>query len=393
MDTCRSAAYDDFEMKGRRCYSTFAMLVFYAWLCVPKAGAGCLRGSGQGCAPTEEGIGRAVGACYAPHEERSEASGFAQGDAGHTTVEQSLSDLQRAKALIESGGTTEAEKIVRQFLQGHADSAEGHFLLGYILFREIQTEAQAEGAMRYSVDPSLAQFRDAHARASLAEFTTGAKYDRPSAFDLKIVAYDYVLLDDFPDADKWMTRSLEWSPKDSDAWYSLGRIKYNENRFEEANRAFEECLRLEPRNVKAEDNLGLSYYALGRTNEAVTAYQTAIAWQRQGGEKNPRPFIDLGTLYLEQDRPKDALPFFLEATQIAPEDAKGHEELGKTYAHLNELSQAQGEFEKAVALAPNVASLHFMLGHVYRKEGMIEKAKSEFQRTEELNGTHSSDKK
>ncbi len=302
-------------------------------------------------------------------------------------------ELEQARSLADAGGATQAETLVRQFLQGHEDSAAGHFLLGYILFREIQVEARAKGAMRSGIDASLAQFRDAHAKASLAEFTEGSKYHRPTAFDLKIVAEDYVLLDDFADADKWMTRVTEWNPKDSDAWYTLGRTKYTENRFEEAIHAFEQCLQLDPKNVKAEDNLGLSYYGLGRTDDSLAAYKTAIEWQSQAAQKDPEPFIDLGTLYLEQNRPKDALPYLLEATRIAPGDAKGHEKLGKTFSQLDELPQAQSELERAVALTPNVASLHYMLGQVYRREGLTDKAKVEFQRTEELNGTHSSSQK
>jgi tetratricopeptide (TPR) repeat protein len=306
---------------------------------------------------------------------------------------QEAPELQQARSLAQSGDAAQAETIARRFLQAHADSAEAHFLLGYILFRQIQTQAGAKSAMRYDVDASLAHFNDAHARSSLAEFTEGAKYAKPSAFDLKIVAYDYVLLDDDADADKWMTRSLEWNPTDADGWYSLGRIKYTENRFEEAIHAFGECLKLDPKNSKAEDNLGLSYYGLGRAADAETAYKTAIGWQTNIGDKDPEPFIDLGTLYLEQNRPNDALPLLRQGTQIAPDDAKVHEKLGKTYSILEKLPEAQIELEKAVALAPEVASVHYMLGQVYRKEGMMDKAKAEFARTSALNGAHSSDQK
>ncbi len=153
------------------------------------------------------------------------AWGRRRGSNRHRRHRKLPAELQQARSLADAGGATQAEALVRQFLQGHEDSAEGHFLLGYILFREIQTEARAKGTMRYGVDASLAQFRDAHAKASLAEFTEGAKYHEPTAFDLKIVAEDYVLLDDFADADKWMTRVTEWNPKDSDAWYNLGTNK------------------------------------------------------------------------------------------------------------------------------------------------------------------------
>lgn len=348
--------------------------------------------------PAEESFVRvnaSGGAARSTNQERK--SGTQEG--GDITAASAETALQRARALTQSGDAAQAEKILRGYLREHADSAEAHFLLGYTLFREIQIEARRENPMRYPVQGSLADFRQEHARASLAEYTTGARYHTPSAFDLKIVALDYILLDDPADADKWLTRAMEWNPADWDGWYNLGRTKYTENRFEEAIHAFEECLKLDPRNVKAEDNLGLSYYGLGRANDALAAYKTAMDWEEQAIrsgqaiEKDPQPFIDLGNVYLDQDRAKEALPVFLEATQIAPGDAKAHEGLGKTYMHLDDLPKAQAELEKAVALVPNVASLHFMLGQVYRKEGMMDKAKAEFQRTEELNGTHSSPEK
>src|SRR4029077_10511716 len=111
------------------------------------------------------------------------------------------------------------------------------------------------------------------------EFTAGAKHRTPSAADLKIVALDYVLLGNFSGADKWLTKMLEWTPNDSEGWYYLGRIKYNENRFEEAVRAFQQSLKLDPKNVKTQDNLGLSYAGLGRAADALAAYHSAIDWQ------------------------------------------------------------------------------------------------------------------
>jgi Flp pilus assembly protein TadD len=300
-------------------------------------------------------------------------------------------ELQRARLLADTGNPTQAETVVRRFLELQADSGEGHFLLGYILFREIQAEARVDGAPRYRGNASLGEFVNGRARASLAEYTEGAKHARPSEFDLKIVASDYILLQDLADADKWLTRAVDWEPTDEDAWYNLGRTKYTENKFEEAIRAFQQCLQLDPRNVKAEDNLGLSYYGLGRADDARSAYEAAIQWQSSVSQKDPEPFLDLGTLYLEQDHPKEALPYLLQAIQIAPEESKGHEKLGKAYSMLDQLPEAQSELEKAVKLAPDVASLHYMLGQIYRKQGLMDKATIEFKRVAELNGAHSSD--
>ena len=84
-----------------------------------------------------------------------------------------------------------------------------------------------------------------------------------------MVAVDYVLLGDFLDADRWLTKALSWNPSDADGWYYLGRTKYNENRFSEAIDAFQSCLKLDTHNVKAEDNLGLSYDCLLYTSRCV----------------------------------------------------------------------------------------------------------------------------
>jgi Flp pilus assembly protein TadD len=293
--------------------------------------------------------------------------------------------LTQANAFLQQGKPSDAEPLLRDYLAHHPNSADAHFLLGSALFREIQESA--------SIGSSPTGAKEEKAKASLAEFTAGAKYGKPSASDLKIVSLDYILLGDYPDADKWLTKMLEWTPSDSEGWYYLGRTKYNENRFDEAVHAFQQCLKLDPQNVKAEDNLGLAYAGLNRIGDAIAAYHTAIEWQKDAPTKNPGPFIDLADLLLDQNRSGEAVSYLSEAIQIAPQDSKAHELLGKAHARLNELPQAQAELEKAAELAPQNANLPCMLGPIYRKRGLTEKATLALDRCASLNGTHSSPEK
>lgn len=303
--------------------------------------------------------------------------------------------LGKAQSLLEHGQLTDAEAVVRDDLKSNPASANAHFLLGYILFREIQAQAQRDDphpdAVYSTPSKSLMDLRERNAKESLAEYTAGARYQRPSAFDLKIVSLDYVLLGDQVDADKWLSVSLKWNPSDSNGWYELGRTKYAENRFAEAVEAFKKCLALDPENVKAEENLGLAYAGLGNDPQAIGAYQDAIAWQAHAVRKDPEAYLALGRLFLEQNRPKDAIPVLIQATQIAPSVSQGHELLGKAYLNTNDLPKAQGELEQAVKLSPDTARLHYILGQVYRKEGFAAKAKAEFDRTAALQGTRGSD--
>jgi tetratricopeptide (TPR) repeat protein len=309
-------------------------------------------------------------------------------------------ELGQARLLVAQGKLTEGERVVQRYLTTHANSADGHYLLGSIYFQEVHEEAssqkQAEveevnsdaGDSKFPdskfADPKFKETKEAKAKASLAEYTEGAKYRVPGAVELKVVAFDYVLLGDYADADKWLTRALQSTPADGEIWYYLGRAKYNENRFEEAIDAFQRCLKLDPANLRAEYNLGLAYQGLGRTEDAAAAFRNAIARQEQKLSQDAEPFIDLGSLLLDENRAQDALPYLVRAVAIAPQEFRAHELLGRVYEHSDELEKAQAEFEKAVALAPQNPRLHYVLGQIYRKEGLAEKAKIEFDRSSEL---------
>ena len=294
---------------------------------------------------------------------QAESETYSALTAGHSAPDPPLA---QARALLEMGKRPEAEQVTRRYLEARKDSADAHYLLGYILFQK--------------QDP----------KASLAEYTEGAKYRRPGAAELQVVASDYVLLKDYPDADQWFTKAVEWNPKDALGWYYLGRTKYNENRFDEAIAAFQQCLKLNPMDVKAEDNLGLSYEGLNRPEQAMAAYRNAIAWLADSPVKDPGPFLNLGSLLVDSDRLEEGLPYLLEAARLDSGDFRTHRQLGKAYTRLNQLEKARAALEKAAELAPQNAPVHFMLAQVYRKQGLMDKARTENDRYVALTGTGSS---
>src|SRR5207245_6024840 len=124
--------------------------------------------------------------------------------------------LAEARSLLDKGLVSDAERLARAFLSEHQDSAEAHFFLGYILFKEIQTDAERNRSslrdeyQQSSQPHTTSSLRDALAKASLAEFTEGAKYHAPGAFELKIVAVDYVVLGDYDNTDKRLTLYIQW---------------------------------------------------------------------------------------------------------------------------------------------------------------------------------------
>lgn len=282
-----------------------------------------------------------------------------------SVAQQPADPLAPARALLKSGALADSESWLQQYVPAHPDSADAHFLLGYVLFRQKK------------------------ARLSLAEFTAGAKYRHPDAGDLKIVASDYVLLGDFADADKWFSEVTRETPADADAWYLLGRTKYSESGFQEAVASFERALALRPKYVEAENNLGLSWQELSQPEKAKAAFQTAIDWQGSA-PIDPQPFLNLGALLANENDFDASVRSLTKAVALAPGNPRIHDELAKVYEAQKNLAKAQQELEKAVALAPDSSELHFKLGRIYRSEGLKEKAAKEFALCDKLNSTHSS---
>jgi tetratricopeptide (TPR) repeat protein len=275
--------------------------------------------------------------------------------------------LAAARSLLDAGKIEESEARLRDAIAKNPMDADAHFLLGYALFR------------------------DQKAKESLAEFTAGAKFRRPRADELKIVAGDYVMLSDFSDADKWFSQVVAETPNDADAWYLLGRTKYSENEFAPAVSSFERALTLHPRYVEAENNIGLCWKELNNRDKAQAAFQAAIDWQGET-PSDAQPFLNLGTLLADNHQAADAVPYLAKAVGLSPKNPAIHEELGKAYLAMNKLPEAQAELEQAVALSPDTSALHYKLAQILRKEGLEDRARQEFAICENLNGAHSSSK-
>jgi Flp pilus assembly protein TadD len=224
---------------------------------------------------------------------------------------------------------------------------------------------------------------------SLTEYTRAAAIQRPTSADLQNVAKDYALLNDLNDADHWMSLAVQMNQNDPEAWYGLGRIRYSQQRFQDAVNCFERALVLAPQSVKAENNLGLSYEGLNRTGDAITAYRNAIKWQQNDPRPSEQPLLNLGIVLLHQGKLPEAEHLLTQAATIAPRDPNIREQLGHLYLQLNQLGKAQEQFEQAIALNPQNPALHFLLGRVYRAEGEDQKAKAEFEHSTTLSGYHS----
>ena len=334
-------------MKGRHPNSGFLLpLLMVLFL-------GGLRGSAQSGGAFDRGMAEFRAGNYS-----SAAVLFADAETASPGATDAL--LYQAKSLVHIQDSAGAERALRSYVSSHRDSSDALYMLGFVLNRENRPVE------------------------SLESYTKAAAITRPAADDLKIVGLDYVLLDDYADAIKWLEKAVALDGHNKDAWYYLGRAYYTKSRLIEARNAFLTVLDLDPRDAKAENNLGLIFESSGQPDAAIEAYRKAITWQEQSLHPSEQPYVNLGNLLMEQDRPAEAIEPLEKAASLAPDNAFCHLTLGNAYLRTRRLEGAQNELERATQLEPDNAAAHFQLGKLYKQIHALDRAKAEFDRTAEL---------
>ena len=272
--------------------------------------------------------------------------------------------LYRGKSLVNLGDFAGAHDSLDSYLSTHPTSDDALYLLGYV------------------------DFRQDHPKESLNDFARAAKLKPPQASDLKIAALDYVLLNDYSSAARYLEQSLALNPADLEARYHLGRVRYQQNQFDAAIAAFQQVLQQDPRNVKAEENLGLCLEAKNQNDKAIAAYRKAIEFDNQSMVQTEQPYLDLGKLLTTLNRATEAVQVLSRATAIQPKSAAAHYELGRAHFGMNHFEEARSEVEKSAALDPRNSSAHYLLGRIYKHMGKNEEAAMQFKLTEQLMREH-----
>lgn len=235
---------------------------------------------------------------------------------------------------------------------------------------------------------ALVQRQENDPHASLDTYTHAAQLRKPTPQELRSVALDYVLLNDYDDAIHWLEVAAGMAPSDVDILYALGRCYYSKSRFEDAGKMFERVLAVEPRNLKAEENLGLVYDATNQPVEAEAALRKAVSWSDTNG-KDEWPFLDLGSFLVDRNQPQEAIAPLQTAVGIQPDSAVAHERLGHALIATQQNVAGIAELEQSAKFDEKNPKVHFELGRALRQAGRAEEAKKEFELSQQLYATHS----
>jgi superkiller protein 3 len=135
-----------------------------------------------------------------------------------------------------------------------------------------------------------------------------------------------------------------------------GKEFYKNDQDEQAAKAFEEAIRLNPDSAEAHLRLGMAYAALERKPEADESYKKAAELFKKRVQADPKDadsFFYLGEAYSFLHQDEEATRAYRQVTRLRPEDEEAFYQLGKAETRLAHYPEAVAAFQKALELDPN----------------------------------------
>jgi eukaryotic-like serine/threonine-protein kinase len=184
----------------------------------------------------------------------------------------------------------------------------------------------------------------------------------------------------------WVSRAVASSQRALDlddslapVWVTLGRIHLGMGLYDEAIRALDRALSMDPHNDEAVRMRARAYRGLGRHDDAEATLLRAI-------ETRPhdwRPIRSLGVLYYELGRYEEAAHQMVLVTERNPLDPWSYVNAGGIYFFLENWVEARRLFERGIRIEP-IAALYSNLGTLDFYEGRYAESARNFELALEL---------
>lgn len=171
-----------------------------------------------------------------------------------------------------------------------------------------------------------------------------------------------------------------------DVHYILGVSYLQEGNASRALQEFHQAYEADPRNPDVLVGLGRAYQLKGAFSEAEDFYLKALKMKPDDSliENN------LGALYLDLQRPDDAIHYFAKAASNLMFDSSEVSLTGLGFAHFQkrEYLEAIKAYRQALLQNPRYAQAHLRLGETYYAMGKTDRALGEFHQSLKLNGNN-----
>jgi len=159
------------------------------------------------------------------------------------------------------------------------------------------------------------------------------------------------------------------------SYAAVGAIHLEEGRLEEAERAFRQCLAINPTFPSAHLNLGSIMSRQGRFDEAAREYELELGL----GNRDAMTLGNLGSIYQVRKEYERAIPFYREALSLDPGAQDVRYNLAQCLVYTGENEEAVEAFREVLRAVPNQVRAWNDLGVALRQLGRYDEAREAWQ--------------
>lgn len=160
------------------------------------------------------------------------------------------------------------------------------------------------------------------------------------------------------------------SQKTARQWFDEGNAFFAAHKYEEAVKAYDEAIRLQPTFNDAFTNRGAALNKLGKNDEALQAQDTSI----QLSADDAIAHYNRGNVLKNMGRNIEAIAAYQMAIQLKPKYVEAYINMGNALAKQKEYQRAAQAFLKATELKPDDPLAYYNLGNVQLALENYEKA-------------------
>ncbi|MBI5882570.1 MAG: tetratricopeptide repeat protein [Elusimicrobia bacterium] len=236
----------------------------------------------------------------------------------------------------------------------------------------------AEGASRLAkthfLKGSLLEKRGAYAEA-LKEYEAAFSFDPNSTFICQQAARIALETDDAAAAGAWIERLVAIDPEGVQTLMLKGRLLWAAGKTSEAEAAFREALKRDPKS--SETVLSLGGLLAGRSPDKAKGLFER--YMQDNPDDEAEGHYQIGLIELRSGNLKEAERHLRLAAKLEPDSTVVRYSLAELYRVAADTDAALGEYLALLELEPDNSELYLTIGEIYKDKGLLDEARVKFE--------------
>ncbi len=159
-------------------------------------------------------------------------------------------------------------------------------------------------------------------------------------------------------------------PSSVDLYNIIGAANKGLGKLEEAIQAYNKALAINPDCAEAYSNMGNALKEQGKLEEAIQAYNKALSVKPDYAEA----YSNMGNGLKDQGKLDEAIEAYKKALSIKPYYAEAYNNMGILLKDLSKTEEAIEAFNKALTIKPDYAEAYSNIGVILKEQGKLDEA-------------------